>query len=103
MVGYAGLRRFFFSLPHQHHFFIELPTLGNQGTNIRATVTTSVPNFIRAALVPISIVYTSLQAFGIQKLSSALITGVACCVIAFIAASLLHESYHKDLDYHEEH
>jgi putative MFS transporter len=73
------------------------------GTNIRATVTTSVPNFIRAALVPISIVYTSLQAFGIQKLSSALITGVACCVIAFIAASLLHESYHKDLDYHEEH
>lgn len=28
------------------------------GTNIRATVTTSVPNFIRAALVPISFFYT---------------------------------------------
>lgn len=73
------------------------------GTNIRATVTTSVPNFIRAALVPISIVYTGLQAIDFSKLSSALITGIACCVLALLAATSIHESYHKDLDYHEEH
>ncbi|MBL7766479.1 MAG: MFS transporter [Chitinophagaceae bacterium] len=73
------------------------------GTNIRATVTTSVPNFIRASLVPITILYATLQGFGSNKLNSALITGVICCVIAFIAASYLKETYHKDLDYHETH
>jgi len=71
------------------------------GTNIRATVTTSVPNFIRAALVPITIVYSMLQGFGIHKLNSAMYTGIACCIIAFIAASMLNESFHKELDYHE--
>lgn len=71
------------------------------GTNIRATVTTSVPNFIRASLVPISFFYTFLQTAGTTKLNSALITGIICCSVAFIAASLLKESFHKDLDYHE--
>jgi putative MFS transporter len=73
------------------------------GTNIRATVTTSVPNFIRAALVPISFFYTFLQQAGTTKLNSALITGLICCSVAFIAATLLKESYHKDLDYMEHH
>jgi len=72
------------------------------GTNIRATVTTSVPNFIRASLVPISFFYTMLQTMGTTKLQSGLITGIICCTVAFIAASLLKESYHQDLDYVEE-
>lgn len=72
------------------------------GTNIRATVTTSVPNFIRASLVPISLLYTSLQSMGVTKLQSALFTGILCCVIAFIASYYLEESHGKDLNYHEE-
>lgn len=71
------------------------------GTNIRATVTTSVPNFIRAALVPITLVYTFLQSNGITKLNSALYTGIVCCVLALVAATALKESHGKDLDYHE--
>lgn len=71
------------------------------GTNIRATVTTSIPNFIRAALVPITIVYTTLQQLGIEKLNSALYTGLACCIIALVAASLLKESFGKDLNFEE--
>lgn len=71
------------------------------GTNIRATATTSIPNFIRAALVPITIVYTTLQSFDISKLNSALYTGIACCVIAFLAAYFLEESFGKDLNYQE--
>lgn len=71
------------------------------GTNIRATVTTSVPNFIRAALVPISLAYTTLQNTGLSKTNSALFTGIACCSIAFWAASKLRESFHHDLDFHE--
>jgi putative MFS transporter len=71
------------------------------GTNIRATATTSIPNFIRAALVPITILYTTLQSFDITKLNSALYTGIACCVIAFLAAYFLEESFGKDLNYQE--
>ncbi|HOZ52311.1 MAG TPA: MFS transporter [Chitinophagaceae bacterium] len=71
------------------------------GTNIRATVTTSVPNFIRASLVPISLLYGFFQFIGIHKLNSALFVGIICCVIAFIAASLLKETHGKDLDYYE--
>lgn len=73
------------------------------GTNIRATVTTSVPNFIRAALVPISIMYTGMQQFGADKLTSAMITGILCCTVALWAASRLQETYQKDLDFHEQH
>jgi MFS transporter, putative metabolite:H+ symporter len=72
------------------------------GTNIRATVTTSVPNFIRSALVPISLSYVALQSVGLHKLTSALVVGIICCVIAFIAASFLDETHGKDLQYFEE-
>ncbi len=71
------------------------------GTNIRATATTSIPNFIRAALVPITIVYTTLQSFNITKLNSALYTGIACCVIAYLAAYFLEESFGKELNYQD--
>ena len=71
------------------------------GTNIRATVTTSVPNFIRASLVPISLLYAFIQFAGLPKLQSALIVGIICCVTAFIAAGKLTETYGKELDYYE--
>lgn len=73
------------------------------GTNIRATVTTSVPNFIRAALVPISLMYAGLQSGGFMKTESALITGIVCCGIALWASIKLPESFHHELDFHEEH
>ena len=72
------------------------------GTNIRATVTTSVPNFIRASLVPITLLYAFFQYLGMMKWQSALLVGVLCCVIALWATRTLHETYHKDLDYFEE-
>lgn len=71
------------------------------GTNIRATVTTSVPNFIRAALVPISLAYGGFKWMGIEKLNAALITGIICCSIALWATTKLRESYGIDLDFVE--
>jgi hypothetical protein len=73
------------------------------GTNIRATVTTSVPNFIRASLVPISLLYAGLHNMGMLKTQSALVTGIICCGIALWAAVKLPESFHHELDFHEEH
>ncbi len=71
------------------------------GTNIRSTVTTSVPNFIRAALVPITLLYALFQWLGVNKLDSAFTVGVLCCGIAFWAASKLTETFGKDLNYVE--
>ncbi|HNB82709.1 MAG TPA: MFS transporter, partial [Chitinophagaceae bacterium] len=71
------------------------------GTNIRATVTTSVPNFIRAALVPITLCYAFFQYIGIHKLQSALIVGIICCVTAFWASSKLRETFGNDLNFFE--
>jgi MFS family permease len=73
------------------------------GTNIRATVTTTVPNFIRASLTPISIVYVAFfqKTIGLSKVSSAMWTGVLVFAIALYAASKLKETFGKDLDYLE--
>ncbi|MGV3510230.1 MAG: MFS transporter [Sphingobacteriaceae bacterium] len=71
------------------------------GTNIRATVTTTVPNFVRGALIPITFLFN----FFVGQYN--LIT--ACYAVMFILAALglfslsqLKESFGKDLDYVEE-
>lgn len=70
------------------------------GTNIRATVTTTVPNFVRGALIPITVGFKALiPSFGL--LQSALIVGVICYGAALWATSQLEESFSKDLDYVE--
>ncbi|MBS1533092.1 MAG: hypothetical protein JSU01_22520 [Bacteroidetes bacterium] len=70
------------------------------GTNIRATVTTTVPNFIRASLIPIS---TAFSAFSTKygMITSGYIMMAILSVIALFAVSQLKESFHKDLDYVE--
>ncbi len=73
----------------------------NFGTNIRATVTTTVPNFIRGSLVPLTIAFNSTKGvFGIQQ--SAMGIGILTLVIALISLSGLKETYDKDLNYLEE-
>jgi putative MFS transporter len=69
-------------------------------TNLRATVTTTVPNFVRGALVPITIIFESMKgSFGIGM--SGAIIGLTTVVIALIATTLTKETYGKDLDYTE--
>jgi hypothetical protein len=70
------------------------------GTNLRATVTTTVPNFIRGSLVAVIASFQFFKGhFGI--LNGAMIVGVICVGIALIALNHLKESFHKDLDYLE--
>lgn len=70
------------------------------GTNIRATVTTTVPNFVRGAVVPITLSFKSLEISG-GAVNAALIVGVVCIGLALIATLSLKESFSKDLDYTE--
>jgi MFS transporter, putative metabolite:H+ symporter len=70
------------------------------GTNIRATVTTTVPNFVRGALIPITLGFRALMpTYGL--LNSAMIVGVICFAAALWATSQVEETFTKDLDYVE--
>ncbi|GAA4311756.1 MFS transporter [Compostibacter hankyongensis] len=71
------------------------------GTNLRATVAITVPNFVRGVLVLISICF-KLLADRFSLLTGGLLTGLICIGIALIAAFTIEETYHKDLDYIEE-
>ena len=70
------------------------------GTNIRATVTTTVPNFVRGATVPLTLAFNHLKPVcGI--VASAAVISFACVLIALWALRGLDETYAKDLDYIE--
>lgn len=71
------------------------------GTNLRATVTTTVPNFVRGAAVPITLSYVALQK-SLGVLYSAGIVGGVCIGLALVSIVSIKETFSKDLDYIEE-
>ena len=70
------------------------------GTNIRSTVTTTVPNFVRGAVWPITMGYKMLVPDS-GPISAALLVGITCIGMAFIATASVKETFGKDLDYVE--
>ena len=71
------------------------------GTNIRATVATTVPNMVRGSLNLISLLFTSMIASQ-GYLKSGWITGIVVMVIAFVSLYFSRETFNKDLNYTEE-
>jgi putative MFS transporter len=86
------------------------------GTNLRCTVTTSVPNFIRGTVIPITFFFkflrdtisdnytpsmgeTAAKDFGI--LYGALIVGLITIAIALLALRVIDETYGRDLNFEE--
>lgn len=73
------------------------------GTNIRATVTTTATNFVRGALVPISLLLQYLRGvFNGSIITAGIIVSVLVMAVAFWALSQMEETFSKDLDYTEE-
>jgi MFS transporter, putative metabolite:H+ symporter len=74
------------------------------GTNIRATVTTTVPNFVRGSLPLIILIYGFFRdkIFNGNILYASMILGVLLFAIALIALKNLKETFHTDLDYIEQ-
>jgi len=70
------------------------------GTNIRATVATTVPNMARGSLVLVVLLFKSLQPTW-SYLQSGWITGIVVFAIAFIALALTEETFGKELNYTE--
>jgi MFS transporter, putative metabolite:H+ symporter len=73
------------------------------GTNIRATVTTTVPNFVRGSLPLLLVVYgyTRDRLFEGDLLRAAMAVGTVVSCLALIALWKLKETFHVDLDYSE--
>lgn len=71
------------------------------GTNLRATVTTTVPNFIRGTLPLLNFFFLQArEQWGI--LTGALVVGAGTIVIALIALRSIHETFSKDLNFVEQ-
>lgn len=72
------------------------------GTNIRATVTTTVPNFVRGAVIPITFSFKYLADIpSIGVMGSTLIVGAVCIGLSLLSALSLKETFGKDLNYVE--
>lgn len=70
------------------------------GTNLRATAAITVPNFVRGAVVPLTLSFRSLQeTMGVVQ--SAVIIGVVVIVLALISLHFMKETFAKDLDFVE--
>jgi MFS transporter, putative metabolite:H+ symporter len=63
-------------------------------------VTTSVPNFVRASVIPLTTLFKYLNP-SVGLVASALIVGGITLTISFGALYMMQETFHKDLDYLE--
>jgi MFS family permease len=71
------------------------------GTNLRATVTTTVPNFVRASLIPINSAFTFFSLKYGWLTAGYIMMGILT-LIAMLSLSQLKETFTKDLNYLEE-
>jgi MFS transporter, putative metabolite:H+ symporter len=71
------------------------------GTNIRATVATTVPNFVRGSAVFAVMAFAGLKdSMGVAN--AALTVGLVCFGLAFLGLFLIKETFGKDLNFFEE-
>jgi MFS family permease len=71
------------------------------GTNIRATVTTTAPNFVRGSLIFVSWAVSVFETY-LSTVHAAMVVGVMVLTLAGLALWNLEETFHKDLNYVEE-
>lgn len=72
------------------------------GINIRSTVTSTAPNFVRGSVIAVNLMYTTLKSnFGFTTQSANLFVGAICIGISILAWTQLEETFGKDLDYVE--
>ena len=70
------------------------------GTNIRSTVATTVPNFVRGSLIPINFAFAALKThYGM--ITSGYVMMAILTIIALFSVSQLTETFGKDLNYVE--
>jgi hypothetical protein len=71
------------------------------GTNLRATVATTVPNFVRGSTVLLTLGFRELRD-PLGLVGAAIAVGVFAFGVAFAGLAALRETFGVDLDFHEE-
>lgn len=77
------------------------------GTNIRATATTTAPNFVRGAVIFLTLSFRYFETVFLKdngepdSQTSAIAVGIVVAVLALLAWLNLKETFHKDLNYTE--
>lgn len=71
------------------------------GTNLRATAATTIPNMVRAFLIPMTLSYQALKP-SLDVTNAGAIVGLVTFAIGFYAILTIPETHNRDLDYLEE-
>ena len=71
------------------------------GSNIRATVATTIPNFVRGTVIPMSLLFGFLKIYS-GVIYAALIVALLAYILAIISLLSLEETFTKDINYNEE-
>ncbi len=71
------------------------------GTNLRATVATTVPNFVRGAVIPLTGLFLQAKAH-LGVLYSGVLVGALTLALSLVALHFIQETFHTDLNYIEE-
>jgi len=76
------------------------------GTNLRATVTTTVPNFVRGSVPLVTLSYEALRGAAahprLGAVNAAIAVGAIVLGLAFVGLWTLSETFGVDLDFHEQ-
>ena len=72
------------------------------GTNLRALTATTVPNFARGMMVPLSALFIYLMGELESRITAAIWVGAFSLLLAFIGWAMLKETYGRDLNFVEE-
>jgi MFS family permease len=71
------------------------------GSDLRATVATTVPNFVRGSVIPLTMLFAMAKNY-VGIIYGALVVGVVSFTIAIIALIFLEETFKKDINYVED-
>jgi MFS family permease len=84
-------------------FWAIFVTMGAEqfGTNIRATAATTIPNMVRGMLTIMILPMFKFFREQSDYVTGGIITGAVTMLIAIVAAILIKETFHKDLNYVE--
>lgn len=71
------------------------------GTNLRSTVATSVPNFIRGTVVPLTLLFKFFRGY-VGLVTGALLVGLLTVAVGLLALRWIDETFSRDLNFVEE-
>ena len=103
--GGVSLRWFYFMclmLGASTGFWALFVTVASEqfGTNLRSTVTNTVPNFVRGAVIPISLSFMAMRE-PLGDVAAVLIVGAVCIGLSLWATLYVRETFGDDMDFLE--